>query len=72
MEENEKSEQMKKKNSEKLAQFFKEMEYSPQQESMYWLGRMVNKVGTAQYNKEHKHKPVLNKINYNGMDFSIF
>jgi len=70
MEENEKSEQTNKKNSEKLAQFFNEMDYSPQQKSLYWLGRMIGKVGTAQYNKGHKQKPVLNKINYNGMDFA--
>jgi len=56
--------------SEKLAQYFIEMGYTPQQESLYWLGRMINNVGTAQYNKGHIQKPVLNKINYNGMDYS--
>ncbi len=57
-------------NSNKIEQFFSEMGYSQQQQSLYWLGRMVNTIGRAQFNKNHKNKPVLNKINYNGMDYS--
>lgn len=70
MEENEMPGNGNQDSNKKLNQFFKEMGYSPQQESLYWLGKMVSKVGTAQYKKGHQQKPVLNKINYNGMDFS--
>ncbi len=48
--------------------FFKKMEYSPAQKAMFYLGKALNAVAKAQYNKKHKSKPVLNKINYNGMD----
>lgn len=70
MEVNEKSTLEGKDSSDKLKQFFEEMGYSPQQQSLYWLGRMVSKIGTAQFKKGHSQKPVLNKINYNGMDYS--
>lgn len=70
MEVNEKSTVEVKDSSDKLKQFFEEMGYSPQQQALYWLGRMVNKIGTAQFKKGHAQKPVLNKINYNGMDYS--
>jgi CRISPR-associated protein Csh1 len=70
MEVNEKSTVEGKDSSDKLRQFFEEMGYSPQQQALYWLGRMVNKIGTAQFKKGHAQKPVLNKINYNGMDYS--
>jgi CRISPR-associated protein Csh1 len=56
--------------TDKLQKFFIDMGYSPQQQALYWLGRIINKVGTAQYKKGHLQKPVLNKINYNGMDHS--
>ncbi|MDP3642359.1 MAG: TM1802 family CRISPR-associated protein [Bacteroidota bacterium] len=70
MEENEKTIQENLESSDKLQQFFIDMGYSPQQKSLYWLGRIINKIGTAQYKKGHQQKPVLNKINYNGMDHS--
>lgn len=70
MEENEKSIQENIESPDKLKQFFNDMGYSVQQQTLYWLGRIVNKVGTAQYKKGHQQKPVLNKINYNGMDHS--
>ncbi|RIH67158.1 hypothetical protein D1164_01645 [Mariniphaga sediminis] len=70
MEENEKISQETPESSDKLQRFFIDMGYSPQQQALYWLGRIINKVGTAQYKKGHQQKPVLNKINYNGMDHS--
>lgn len=70
MEENEKPFTESIESTDKLQQFFRDMGYSPQQQALYWLGRIINKVGTAQYIKGHKQKPVLNKINYNGMDHS--
>lgn len=70
MEENEKPLTESVDSTDKLQQFFNDMGYSPQQQALYWLGRIINKVGTAQYKKGHQQKPVLNKINYNGMDHS--
>jgi len=70
MGENEKLSQEAPESSDKLQRFFINMGYSHQQQALYWLGRIINKVGTAQYKKGHKQKPVLNKINYNGMDYS--
>lgn len=70
MEENEKLLTESVDSTDKLQQFFSDMGYSPQQQALYWLGRIINKVGTAQYKKGHQQKPVLNKINYNGMDHS--
>lgn len=54
----------------KLKQFFEDMGYSHQQQSLYWLGRIVWRIGKAQMDKDHKQMPVLNKISYNGMDYS--
>lgn len=70
MEENEKPLAENEERADKLQRFFSDMGYSPQQQALYWLGRIISKIGTAQYNKNHKQKPVLNKINYNGMDHS--
>jgi CRISPR-associated protein Csh1 len=70
MEENEKPIPETVESTDKLQQFFIDMGYSTQQQALYWLGRIINKVGTAQYKKGHQQKPVLNKINYNGMDHS--
>lgn len=70
MEENEKPLTESVESTDKLQQFFNDMGYSPQQQALYWLGRIINKVGTAQYKKGHQQKPVLNKIKYNGMDHS--
>ncbi|MDD4157937.1 MAG: TM1802 family CRISPR-associated protein [Proteiniphilum sp.] len=70
MEENEKPLAEYVERTDKLQQFFSDMGYSPQQQALYWLGRIISKIGTAQYIKGHQQKPVLNKINYNGMDHS--
>jgi CRISPR-associated protein Csh1 len=70
MEENEKTLLESVLSTDKLQQFFRDMGYSPQQQALYWLGRIINRIGTAQYKKGHQQKPVLNKINYNGMDHS--
>jgi CRISPR-associated protein Csh1 len=48
--------------------FFDRMGYTDDQRAMFYLGRILNSVGRAQYDKGHKSKPVLQKINYNGMD----
>ena len=51
-----------------ITAFVSKMNYSPSQIAMFYLGRVLSKVAIAQYKAKHKHKPVLNKVNYNGMD----
>jgi len=51
-----------------IEKFFDEMEYTPQQKALFYLGRVISQVGEAQYKSKHKSKPILKKINFNGMD----
>lgn len=48
--------------------FFSKMNYSQPQKAMFFLGRMLDNVAYEQYKKGHKTKPVLGKINFNGLD----
>lgn len=51
-----------------VSAFFERMGYSDDQRAMFYLGRILGSVGRAQFEKGHKNKPVLQKVNYNGMD----
>lgn len=48
--------------------FFERMHYSDAQKAMFYLGRVLNSVAYAQHKKNHTSKPILNKLNYNGID----
>lgn len=48
--------------------FFEKMNYSEEEKALFYLGRILSAVAYAQYKKGHESKPVLNKVNYNGMD----
>lgn len=48
--------------------FFQKMNYNDSQKAMFYLGRVLNSVAYAQQKKSHDTKPILNKVNYNGMD----
>jgi CRISPR-associated protein Csh1 len=52
----------------KVEEFFVRMDYKPEHKALFYLGRVLNTVAQTQYKKEHKTKPVLKKLNYNGMD----
>lgn len=52
----------------RIEAFFQKMEYSESEKALFYLGRILSSVAYAQYKKGHESKPVLNKINYNGMD----
>ena len=54
--------------SAKIEDFFIKMNYSDSQKAMFFLGRMLNTIAYKQYSSGHKQKPILQKINYNGMD----
>lgn len=53
--------------SAKEEELFAQHGYNDQQKAMFYLGRMVNIIGYAQYSKGHEQKPILQKINFNGM-----
>lgn len=48
--------------------FFEKMEYGEAEIAIFYLGRVLSSIAFAQYKKGHESKPVLNKINFNGMD----
>ena len=57
---------------EPLCNFISEMNYNEKQAAMFLLGYLVAQVGNAQNkrnkNNEGTYKPILNKLNFNGMD----
>jgi len=52
----------------KIEQFFAKMHYTEDQKALFYLGRVLSSVAYAQYQKGYETKPVMNKLNYNGMD----
>ena len=52
----------------KVEAFFDKMSYNDSQKALFYLGRVLNTVAYEQYRKGYESKPVLNKLNYNGMD----
>jgi CRISPR-associated protein Csh1 len=52
----------------RIDHFFGKMDYGEPEKAVFYLGRVLSSVAYAQYKKGHESKPVLNKINYNGMD----
>ena len=51
-----------------IQRFFEKMEYTEAEEALFYLGRILSAVAYAQYKKGHESKPILNKVNFNGMD----
>jgi CRISPR-associated protein Csh1 len=49
-------------------QFLENNGFKREQRSLFYLGALVNKIGLAQYHKDHKSKPILNKIQFQGMN----
>ncbi len=52
----------------RIENFFAKMQYTEDQKALFYLGRVLSQVAYAQSKNNHPNKPVLNKINYNGMD----
>ncbi len=48
--------------------FFADMDYTDRQKGLFYLGRVLDQVAYAQVQSKHTTKPVMNKLNYNGMD----
>ena len=53
---------------ERLQRFIEEMGYSSLQIGLFLLGFLIGEIGRKQYNSQNKTKPILKKINYQGMD----
>ncbi len=49
-------------------EWFNKMGYTDDQKAMFYLGRLLDTIAYAQTKQGHASKPVLNKLNYNGMD----
>ena len=61
-------EEVKKDYWQSIEKFFVDMQYNDMQKGLFFLGRVLSQVAYAQAKSNHPTKPVLNKINYNGMD----
>ncbi len=48
-------------------QFIKEQGFNEQQQALFYLGLLINQVGYSQSKAGHTQKPILSKINYQGM-----
>lgn len=53
---------------EKLEAFFTKMRYKEPHKAMFYLGRSLSGIASAQVQAKHANKPILEKVNYNGMD----
>ncbi len=52
----------------RIENFFTDMDYTDGQKGLFYLGRVLNQIAYAQVQSNHSSKPVMNKLNYNGMD----
>lgn len=53
--------------AEDIQAFFSKLNYSPEQQALFYLGRALSQIAYAQEKKGH-NKRILEKINFNGMD----
>lgn len=56
--------------SQEMDAYLGEMHYSDQEAALFLLGYLLHQVGSGQYEAGHKNKPVLEKINYQGMSLA--
>lgn len=52
---------------EDIREYLQAMAYSEEESALFLLGYLLNQVGRAQAGSGYEHKPVLEKVNYNGM-----
>nr|WP_207754912.1 TM1802 family CRISPR-associated protein [Desulforadius tongensis] len=52
---------------EEMEKFLNDQEFSNAARALFYLGVLINRVAIAQYQKEHKTKPILKKIQFQGM-----
>ena len=51
-----------------IEKFLDEQGFTNDARALFYLGILVNRVAVAQYQKEHKTKPILKKIQFQGMN----
>ncbi|ACX52107.1 CRISPR-associated protein, Csh1 family [Ammonifex degensii KC4] len=56
--------------NQEMREYLKSINYSEPQAALFLLGYLLNEVGKGQYSSGHQSKPVLDKINYQGMNWS--
>lgn len=56
--------------SDEIKNYFKEMKFSEQEASLFLLGYLIGEVGRAQMTGESQKKPILEKINFHGMNLN--
>ncbi|WP_286887512.1 TM1802 family CRISPR-associated protein [Aneurinibacillus sp. UBA3580] len=56
-----------KESIEKMEKFLSEQKFSREAKGLFYLGTLIHRVATAQYIKEHRKKPILKKIQFQGM-----
>jgi len=61
-------EEVKQDYAKRVEKFFTDMNYNDTQKALFYLGRILSQVANAQFQKGHTNKPILSKLNYNGMD----
>ncbi|KXG43094.1 hypothetical protein U473_02925 [Tepidibacillus decaturensis] len=54
--------------SDGIKTFIEKMNYNEQQSAMFILGYLIGEIGNAQYRRLDGNKPILNKLNFNGID----
>jgi len=54
--------------TDEMEKFLTENGFSKEAKSLFYLGCLLGKVGSAQYKKNHQSKPILNKISFQGMN----
>ncbi|MCL4384797.1 MAG: TIGR02556 family CRISPR-associated protein [Cyanobacteria bacterium] len=52
----------------KIIDYVEKLNLNPSQTGLFLLGYLIGEIGNAQYKKGNKSKPILEKINYRGMD----
>jgi CRISPR-associated protein Csh1 len=61
---------LKKEGYVEMIQFLDRMRYNEDQKALFYIGQIVSNIAYAQVKADHPSKPILDKINYNGMDFN--
>lgn len=56
--------------SDEIKNYFKEMDFNEEKATLFLLGYLIGEIGRAQMTQESKKKPILEKINFRGMNLN--
>jgi CRISPR-associated protein Csh1 len=51
-------------------EFVKKIRYTEEEEALFWLGYLTDKIGRVMFKNNIKNNPMLEKINFQGMNFT--